>query len=153
MSGSHVMRWRGGVTTRGAYQPPPLVMKSVRKRSFSEVGLGFTACRMARLLRRAGGDTSPRTQCMTIRAAPKLSQDGRVAVGQIRHFGRRDVAVPLRLMRVLGELAGATRILRYAFAVRDEARRLAAACAEGYPAETRTDSTSAWGPSSGPSLR
>jgi hypothetical protein len=25
------------------YQPPPFVMKSVRKRSFSEVGEGFTA--------------------------------------------------------------------------------------------------------------
>src|SRR5262245_35706130 len=33
----------------GDYQPPPLVMKSVRKRSFSVVGLRFTVRRMARL--------------------------------------------------------------------------------------------------------
>jgi hypothetical protein len=32
------------------YQPPPLLMKSVRKRSFSEVGSGFTAGRMVRLV-------------------------------------------------------------------------------------------------------
>jgi hypothetical protein len=36
-------------------------------------------------------------------------------------------------MRVLGELAGATRHAPYAQAVLDQARRLAAACAVGFP--------------------
>ena len=60
-----------------------------------------------------------------------------VAFSQIRHYGRGDVAVPLRLMRVLGELACTTRNIRYAFAIRDEARRLTAACAEGCPVDDR----------------
>ena len=37
----------------GRYQPPALVMKSVRKRSCSEVGSGFTADRMDRLSKRS----------------------------------------------------------------------------------------------------
>jgi hypothetical protein len=45
--------------------------------------------------------------------------------------------VPLRLMRVLGELACTSRNLRDAIAIRDEAQRLADACAEGYPPDDR----------------
>ena len=56
-----------------------------------------------------------------------------VAFSQIGHYGKADVAVPLRLMRVLAELAAATRHVPYDIAIRDQARRLSAACAEGFP--------------------
>jgi uncharacterized membrane protein len=56
-----------------------------------------------------------------------------VAFSQIGHYGKADVAVPLRLMRVLAELAGATRHAPYAIAMRDQARRLSAACGQGFP--------------------
>jgi len=56
-----------------------------------------------------------------------------VAFSQIGHYGKADVAVPLRLMRVLAELAGATRHAPYAIAIRDQARRLSAACGQGFP--------------------
>ncbi|MDR3635964.1 MAG: DUF2254 domain-containing protein [Isosphaeraceae bacterium] len=62
-----------------------------------------------------------------------------VAFSQIRHYGRADVAVPLRLMRVLAELACATQSIPYAIAIRDEGRRLAAACAEGYALADRRE--------------
>jgi len=58
-----------------------------------------------------------------------------VAFSQIRHYGRTDVAVPLRLMRVLGELAVASRHPPYAAATREQAVRLAAACAQTFPEE------------------
>src|SRR5262249_47320084 len=56
-----------------------------------------------------------------------------VAFSQIGHYGKADVAVPLRLMRVLAELAGAKRHAPYAIAIRDQARRLSAACEHGFP--------------------
>jgi uncharacterized membrane protein len=56
-----------------------------------------------------------------------------VAFSQIGHYGKADVAVPLRLMRVLAELALATRHGPYALAIRDQARRLSDACALGFP--------------------
>jgi uncharacterized membrane protein len=56
-----------------------------------------------------------------------------VAFSQIGHYGKADVAVPLRLMRVLAELAGTTRHAPYAVAIRDQARRLSAACGQGFP--------------------
>jgi len=60
-----------------------------------------------------------------------------VAFTQIGHYGRADVAVPLRMMRVLGELAGATPCVSHVLAVRDQARRMAAACGEGFPEADR----------------
>jgi uncharacterized membrane protein len=62
-----------------------------------------------------------------------------VAFSQIGHYGKADVAVPLRLMRVLAELAGATRHGPYAVAIRDQARRLAAACTQGFPDADRDE--------------
>jgi uncharacterized membrane protein len=56
-----------------------------------------------------------------------------VAFSQIGHYGKADVAVPLRLMRLLGELAGAIPYTPYAVAVLEQARRLAADCAQGFP--------------------
>jgi uncharacterized membrane protein len=56
-----------------------------------------------------------------------------VAFSQIRHYGKTDVAVPLRLMRVLAELASTTRNVADALAVGDDARALAAACDRGFP--------------------
>jgi uncharacterized membrane protein len=61
------------------------------------------------------------------------------AFSQIRHYGKADVAVPLRLMRVLGELAGATRHPTYAVAIREQALRLAAACTRGFPVDERAE--------------
>jgi uncharacterized membrane protein len=55
-----------------------------------------------------------------------------VAFSQIRHNGRADVAVPLRMMRVLGELATVTPNPAYRDAIRDQARTLASACAQGF---------------------
>jgi uncharacterized membrane protein len=62
-----------------------------------------------------------------------------VAFSQIRHYGKTDVAVPLRLMRVLSELVSATRQPLHADAVREHARRLAAACADGFPDTDRDE--------------
>ena len=62
-----------------------------------------------------------------------------VAFSQIGHYGKADVAVPLRLLRVLGELAAATRYAPYAMAIRDQARRLAAACDQGFPDADRDE--------------
>ena len=62
-----------------------------------------------------------------------------VAFSQIGHYGKADVAVPLRLMRILAELAGATRHAPYALAIRDQARRLSAACAQGFPDADRDE--------------
>ena len=61
-----------------------------------------------------------------------------VAFSQIGHYGKADVAVPLRLMRVLAELAAATRHVPYDIAIRDQARRLSAACARASPTPTAT---------------
>lgn len=61
-----------------------------------------------------------------------------VAFSQIGHYGKTDVAVPLRLMRVLAELAAATTHVPYAVAIRDQARRLSAACGPGFPDADRT---------------
>jgi uncharacterized membrane protein len=58
-----------------------------------------------------------------------------VAFSQIRHYGKADLATPLRLMRVLGELAGATRDPSHAEAVLGQARRLSSACVRGFPSE------------------
>jgi uncharacterized membrane protein len=62
-----------------------------------------------------------------------------VAFSQIGHYGKADVAVPLRLMRVLGELARVTRYAPYAVAIRDQARRLAVACTQGFPDADRDE--------------
>ncbi|MGP0062779.1 MAG: DUF2254 domain-containing protein [Isosphaeraceae bacterium] len=62
-----------------------------------------------------------------------------VAFSQIGHYGKADVAVPLRLLRVLGELASATRHAPYAVAVLGQARRLADACAGGFPEADRDE--------------
>jgi uncharacterized membrane protein len=62
-----------------------------------------------------------------------------VAFSQIGHYGKADVAVPLRLMRVLSELAGATRHAPYGVAIRDQARRLSAACGPGFPDADRDE--------------
>ena len=62
-----------------------------------------------------------------------------VAFSQIGHYGKADVAVPLRLMRILAELAGATRHAPYALAIRDQARRLSVACNQGFPDADRAE--------------
>ena len=62
-----------------------------------------------------------------------------VAFSQIRHYGKADVAVPLRMMRVLGELAAASRHAPHSAAILDQARRLAAACDRGFPDDDRAD--------------
>jgi len=62
-----------------------------------------------------------------------------VAFSQIRHYGKTDVAVPLRLMRVLGELAEASEHGPYSVAIRDQARRLAVACEAGFPDDDRAE--------------
>jgi uncharacterized membrane protein len=62
-----------------------------------------------------------------------------VAFSQIGHSGKADVAVPLRLMRVLGELAVAIPHAPYRIAVLEQARRLAAACAGGFPDADRDE--------------
>ena len=43
------------------------------------------------------------------------------------------------MMRVLAELALATRHAPYALAIRDQARRLSAACAQGFPDADRDE--------------
>ena len=62
-----------------------------------------------------------------------------IAFSQIRHYGKTDVAVPLRLMRVLGELAAASKHTPHADAILDQARRLAAACERGFPDDDRAE--------------
>jgi len=62
-----------------------------------------------------------------------------VAFSQIGHYGKADVAVPLRMMRVLAELAVATRHRPYAQAIRDQARRLSDACTQGFPDADRDE--------------
>jgi uncharacterized membrane protein len=62
-----------------------------------------------------------------------------VAFGQIRHYGKADVAVPLRLMRALADVAAAAPCGAYADAVREQARRLAAACEQGFPDDLRSE--------------
>lgn len=62
-----------------------------------------------------------------------------VAFSQIGHYGKADVAVPLRMMRVLAELAGVARHGPYARAVRDQARRLSEACNQGFPDADRDE--------------
>jgi uncharacterized membrane protein len=62
-----------------------------------------------------------------------------VAFSQITHYGKADVAVPLRLLRVLGELAGSVRHPPYVAAVLEQARCLAAACALGFPEADRDE--------------
>ena len=61
-----------------------------------------------------------------------------VAFSQIRHYGKADVAVPLRLMRLLAELAAAIPYPPYAVAILQQARRLAAACATTSPTRNAT---------------
>jgi uncharacterized membrane protein len=62
-----------------------------------------------------------------------------VAFSQISHYGKEDVAVPLRLMRVLGELAAEVPHTPFGIAVLEQARRLAAACAQGFPDADRAE--------------
>lgn len=62
-----------------------------------------------------------------------------VAFSQIGHYGKADVAVPLRLLRVLGELAAATQYGPHAMAIRDQARRLVVACDKGFPDADRVE--------------
>jgi len=62
-----------------------------------------------------------------------------VAFSQIRHYGKADVAVPLRLMRLLSELAAAIPYAPYAVAILQQARRLAAACAHEFPDAERDE--------------
>lgn len=62
-----------------------------------------------------------------------------VAFSQIRHYGKTDVAVPLRLMRVLGELALATNHAPYALAIRAQAARLASACSHIFPKDEQAE--------------
>ncbi len=76
-------------------------------------------------------DTDGRARVVLRRTSfPRLLD---VAFSQIGHYGKADVAVPLRLMRVLAELAAETRHPPYAIAIRDQARRLSAACEQGFP--------------------
>ncbi len=83
------------------------------------------------------GDPDGRVRVMFRRTSfPRLLE---VAFSQIRHYGRTDVAVPLRLMRVLGELASTTRNIPYAFAILQQAHALAAACARGFPEDDRKE--------------
>ena len=57
-----------------------------------------------------------------------------VAFSQIRHYGKTDVAVPLRMMRVLGELAAASRHSPYyAAATLDQARAARCGLRAGIP--------------------
>jgi len=80
-------------------------------------------------------DASGRARVMLLRTSfPRLLD---VAFSQIRHYGKADVATPLRLMRVLGELAGVARDPTHAAAVVDQARRLATACGAGFPDDDR----------------
>jgi uncharacterized membrane protein len=62
-----------------------------------------------------------------------------VAFSQIGHYGKADVAVPLRLMRVMGELASAVQRAPYAAAIGEQARRLATACQRTFPKAERTE--------------
>jgi len=62
-----------------------------------------------------------------------------VAFSQIRHYGKADVAVPLRLMRLLAELATAISYAPYTVAILEQARRLAAACAHDFPDAERDE--------------
>ena len=62
-----------------------------------------------------------------------------VAFSQISHYGKADVAVPLRLLRVLGEMAAAIRYAPYARAVLGQARRLVDGCAQGFPDAERDE--------------
>ena len=62
-----------------------------------------------------------------------------VAFSQIGHYGKADVAVPLRLMRILAELAETTPHAPYAIAIRDQARRLSADCTRKFPVADRDE--------------
>jgi uncharacterized membrane protein len=62
-----------------------------------------------------------------------------VAFSQFGHYGKADVAVPLRLMRVMGELAAAVQHAPYTVAVLAQARRLAAACGDSFPVDERVE--------------
>jgi uncharacterized membrane protein len=62
-----------------------------------------------------------------------------VAFSRIGHYGKADLAVPFRLMRVMGELASAVGHAPYAVASREQARRLAAACQATFPMAERTE--------------
>lgn len=62
-----------------------------------------------------------------------------VAFSQIGHYGKADVAVPLRMMRILAELAGVARHAPYALAIRDQALRLSEACSQGFPDADRAE--------------
>ncbi len=62
-----------------------------------------------------------------------------VAFSQIRHYGKADVAVPLRMMRILGELAAASGHAPHAAVILEQARRLAAACERGFPEDDRAE--------------
>ncbi len=73
-----------------------------------------------------------------------------VAFSQIGHYGKADVAVPLRMMRVLGELAGAIQFGPYSLAVVEQARGWRPPAGAAFRRPTALSSTSAWRPSSKP---
>jgi uncharacterized membrane protein len=80
-------------------------------------------------------DEEGRTRVLLRRTSfPRMLE---VAFSQIRHYGRADVAVPLRMMRVLGELAAVTPNPAYREAIHEQARTLASACAQGFPEADR----------------
>ena len=62
-----------------------------------------------------------------------------VAFSQISHYGKADVAVPLRMLRVLAELASAIPTPPDTVAVLAQARRLVAGCADGFPEADRQE--------------
>jgi uncharacterized membrane protein len=59
------------------------------------------------------------------------------AFTQIRHYGKTDFAVSLRLLRALGDLASVAREPTYLAALRDQAQRVAEACEPHLPEEER----------------
>ena len=59
------------------------------------------------------------------------------AFAQIRHYGKTDLAVSLRLLRALGDIASVAREPTYLAAVRDHAQRVAAACSPHFPEDER----------------
>jgi uncharacterized membrane protein len=101
---------------------------------------------LGRLLVRATGrapaETTLRDPAGWVRVLLKRTSFPRlldVAFSQIRHYGKTDVAVPLRLMRVLGELAVATSHPPYAAAIFEEARQLVAASGNYLPDYERAE--------------
>jgi uncharacterized membrane protein len=58
-----------------------------------------------------------------------------IAYNQISPYGKGDMAVSLRLMRALHDISGVTNYPPYLLAIRQQAHRVAKACAECFPQE------------------